>query len=113
PALRQANRSSQSRPILERLRKAFVRLHIAKRYLPQSAMGKAIQYALGQWEGFDVFVRDGRLELDNNHVENAIRPTAVGKRNWLFVGNAQAGARSAILYTVIEACRRRGIDPYG
>lgn len=113
PALRQANRSSQSRPILERLRKAFVRLEIRRRYLPQSAMGKAIQYALGQWEGFDVFVRDGRVELDNNHVENAIRPTAVGKRNWLFVGNAEAGERSAILYTVIEACRRRGIDPYG
>jgi transposase len=45
-------------------------------------------------------------------VENAIRPTAIGKKNWLFIGDGQAGERSAILYTVIESCRRRGIDPY-
>jgi transposase len=44
--------------------------------------------------------------------ENAIRPTAIGKRNWLFIGDAQAGQRSAIIYTVIESCRRRGLDPY-
>jgi transposase len=45
-------------------------------------------------------------------VENAIRPTAIGKKNWLFIGDGQAGERSAILYTVIESCRHRGIDPY-
>ena len=48
----------------------------------------------------------------NNLVENAIRPTAVGKKNWLFIGEEEAGQRSAILYTVIESCRRREIDPY-
>jgi hypothetical protein len=47
-----------------------------------------------------------------NLVENAIRPTAVGKKNWLFVGDADAGQRSAIIYTLIESCRRRGLDPY-
>ena len=45
-------------------------------------------------------------------MENAIRPTALGKKNWLFVGEAQAGQRSAILYTVMESCRRRGVEPY-
>jgi hypothetical protein len=45
-------------------------------------------------------------------VENAIRPTALGKKNWLFVGEANAGERSAIIYTIIESCRRRGLDPY-
>jgi hypothetical protein len=55
---------------------------------------------------------DGRVEIDNNGVENAIRPTAVGKKNWLFIGAAEAGERSAIIYTVIESCRRRGLDPY-
>jgi hypothetical protein len=45
-------------------------------------------------------------------VENAIRPTAIGKKNWLFFGEAHAGERGAIIYTVIESCRRRGIDPY-
>jgi hypothetical protein len=55
---------------------------------------------------------DGRVEIDNNLVENAIRPTALGKKNWLFVGEAGAGQRGAILYSVIESCRRRKIDPY-
>ncbi len=50
-------------------------------------------------------------ELDNNEVENAIRPTSVGKKNWLFIGDAEAGERSAILFTIIEACRSRVIDP--
>ena len=52
------------------------------------------------------------MEIDNNLVENAIRPTAVGKKNWLFVGEAGAGQRGAILYTLIESCRRRWIDPH-
>ena len=52
------------------------------------------------------------MEIDNNLVENAIRPTAVGKKNWLFVGEADAGQRSAIIYTVIETCRRQGLNPY-
>jgi hypothetical protein len=50
--------------------------------------------------------------LDNNLVENAIRPTAIGKKSWLFIGDADAGQRSAIIYTVIENCRRRGLDPF-
>ena len=45
-------------------------------------------------------------------MENAIRPTAIGKKNWLFIGQAEAGERSAIIYTVIESCRRRGLNPY-
>ena len=59
-----------------------------------------------------VYLDDGRVEIDNNLVENAIRPTAIGKKNWLFVGEAGAGQRGAILYSVIESCRRRKIDPY-
>ena len=55
----------------------------------------------------------GRIEIDNNLVENAIRPTALGKKNWLFIGEATVGDRGVILYTVIESCRRRGLDPYG
>jgi hypothetical protein len=52
------------------------------------------------------------VHLEHNQIENAIRPTALGKRNWLFFGEAGAGERGAILYTVIESCRRQGIDPY-
>jgi transposase len=112
PRLRQAIRSSQSRIIFHRLHCALVRLTKSRRYLPQSAMGKAISYALGQWQGLTAWLEDGRVELDNNRVENSIRPTAIGKKNWLFIGGAEAGERSAILYTIIEACRRQRIDPF-
>jgi transposase len=76
-----------------------------------SLLGTAISYALGQWAGMTGYPEDGRVEIDNNLVENAIRPTALGK-NWLFVGEAGAGQRGAILYSIIETCRRRKIDPY-
>jgi hypothetical protein len=59
-----------------------------------------------------VYLGDGQLEIDNNLCENAIRPTAVGKKNWLFIGEAEAGQRSAIIYTIIESCKRRGLEPY-
>ena len=59
-----------------------------------------------------IYLGDGMVEIDNNLVENSIRPTAIGKKNWLFFGDAEAGQRSAILYTIIESCRRRGINPY-
>ena len=58
------------------------------------------------------FLEDGRIEIDHNLIENGIRPSALGKKNWLFIGNAQAGDRSAILYTLIECCRRRDLAPF-
>lgn len=112
PALREAVRAHQSRPIVQRIHQALVRLKVTGRFLPQSVMGGAMDYALSQWPTLTVFLEDGRIEIDNNLVENAIRPTAVGKKNWLFVGEAQAGERGAILYSVIESCRRRGLDPH-
>jgi transposase len=109
PALRQAVRSAHSALIVRRLGRALVA--IRGKHLPQSALGRAITYALDQWPTLERFLEDGRLEIDNNTVENAIRPTAVGKKNWLFIGAADAGQRGAILYTIVESCRRRGIDP--
>jgi transposase len=109
PSLREAVRSWQSAPILRRLHAALIKLR--NRFLPQSGMGKAIAYILEQWPALQRFAEDGRVEIDNNGVENAIRPTAVGKKNWLFIGAADAGERGAILYTIVESCRRRGINP--
>lgn len=82
------------------------------RHLPQGGIGKAIAYALNQWPMLVRYVEDGRIEIDNNLCENAIRPTAVGKKNWLFIGAEGAGWKSAVLYSIIESCRRRGIEPY-
>jgi hypothetical protein len=97
--------------IIQRIHRALSRIKLKGRQLPQSALGRAIDYTLTMWPMLLVYIEDGRVEIDNNPVENAIRPTAIGKKNWLFIGEAEAGQRSAILFTIIEACRSRGIDP--
>lgn len=112
PKLRQALRASQSRPVVERIQRALLRLKCSGRHLPQNLLAQAIEYTLSQWPTLEVYLKDGRVELDNNLVENAIRPTAIGKKNWLFIGEANAGERSAIIYTLVENCRRRGFDPF-
>ena len=110
PDERASVRAAESRMVVERFHRVLLRVRLTR--LPKSLLGTAIAYALGQWAGMTVFLGDGRVEIDNNLVENAIRPTALGKKNWLFVGEAGAGQRGAILYSVIESCRRRKIDPY-
>jgi transposase len=112
PTLRARTRALASRPAIERLHHALKHWKSKHRFLPKSNMGKAIDYALGQWSSLLLYLDDGRLEIDNNLVENSIRPTAIGKKNWLFIGDANAGERGAILYTIVESCRRRGLDPY-
>ena len=109
PNLRQAVRSAQTAMILARIGKVM-RLKLGQ-YRPTSPTGKAIAYTLGLWQELQRFRDDGRLEIDNNLVENAIRPTAIGKRNWLFIGHPDAGDRSAILYTLLANCRRLDINP--
>lgn len=110
PALRAAVRQHQSAPVMARLRKAMEL--IRRKTLPEGLLGKAIDYMLVRWESFTRFLTDGRLEIDNNLIENAIRPTAIGKKNWLFIGAPEAGERSAIIYTLLGCCRRQGINPY-
>jgi len=111
--LRQVKRSSHSRMIVERIGALLRRWQKQHVFLPQSLMGKAVAYTLTLWPHLQEFLEDGRAEIDNNQVKNAIRPTAIGKKNWLFIGEADAGQTSAILFTIIEACRRRQIDPRG
>jgi transposase len=110
PALRQAHRRAHSRMVVERLERALPLLR--PRYLPKSPMGQAISYALNQWPTLVGFLDHGEVEIDNNLVENAIRPTAIGKKNWLFFGSEEAGQRSAVIYTLIENCRRHGVEPH-
>jgi transposase len=112
PRLRAAVRAHQARPIYQRLYRALTGLKLKRRYLPRTGMGLAVDYILNLWPLLGVYLDDGRIEIDQNLCENAIRPTALGKRNWLFIGHAEAGERSAILYTIVECCRRRGLDPY-
>jgi len=108
PHLREAIRASQARPILCRI-KSFL-LKIRPQHLPQSLLGKASTYALGVWSGFEAYLSDGRVELDNNLVENAIRPTKLGAKNWLFIGSQRGGELAALAYTLIENCKRYGVN---
>jgi transposase len=111
PRLREAERNARARPVLKRLR-GIIDIYTDK-VLPQSLLGKALTYARNQWEQLEQFVTAGQVEIDNNLVENAIRPTAVGKKNWLFMGSAEAGERNAVIYTLMANCRMHGIEPYG
>jgi transposase len=81
------------------------------RVLPASTLGKAVRYFLNEYTAMAGYLRDGRFEVDNNLVENDVRPAAVGRRRWLFIGHPDAGWRSAVIYTIIQSCRRRGINP--
>lgn len=110
PAARQARRASHSRMVVARLKRALEKL--APRYLPKSPLGQAIGYALNQWPLLERFLEHGEVEIDNNLVENAIRPSAVGKKNWLFFGSAEAGTRNAVVLTLVQNCRMHGVDPY-
>lgn len=107
---RKAVRIEKAKPILEALRPRLEA--VREKSLPQSPLGKAARYALNEWGALTRYLEDGRLEIDNNLTENAIRPSAVGKKNWLFIGHPEAGWRAAVTYTLIASCRRRRIEPW-
>jgi transposase len=109
PAQRQVFRQQQAPAIWEALQARAVELQ--PKFLPKSTIGSALRYFLGEYQALTGYLRDGRYEMDNNLIENSIRPSAIGKRRWLFIGHPQAGWRSAVIYSILVSCRRRGINP--
>ena len=114
--LRKSNSSNDERYIARKESKIILK-EIKKlldtglmEYLPQSLTGKAITYTLTLWKELERYADTGHIEIDNNLVENAIRPTAIGKKNWLFFGSPDSGQQSAIIYSILETCRKLGID---
>ena len=79
---------------------------------PQQKLGQAIQYSLRHWKELNHYLKDGKIEIDNNLVENAIRPFAVGRKNWLFCGSPRGAKAGAILYSLLETCKANNVDPY-
>ncbi len=79
--------------------------------LPKSGLGQACASLLSHWAPLTAHLQHSQTRLDNNLVENAIRPSAVGKKNWLFIGHPDAGQRSAIIYSLVVSCQRHEIDP--
>jgi len=108
PALRGAARARRAVPILARLEK-ILRV-LLPRHRPKSPMGRTLSYALSRWPDLRASVTDGRVELDNNLVENDIRPLKLGAKNSLFVGSAEVGHLYAAGYTLVENAERYGLD---
>ena len=79
---------------------------------PKGLLGKAISYALNQWDRLIKYIDDGRLKIDNNLTENAIRPFVVGRKNWLFSGTPKGANASAMLYSLIESAKANGLETY-
>lgn len=85
---------------------------LAPQVLPQSLLGKAVHYTLGQWPKLTTFLRHGEVPLDNNRCENAIRPFVVGRKGWLFSDTVKGAIASANLYSIVETAKANGIEPH-
>lgn len=79
---------------------------------PKSAIAKALQYSIGRWHELKVYTTDGKLKIDNNPVENSIRPIAIGRKNYLFAGSHEAAQRSAVLYSLMGTCKLHNVNPF-
>lgn len=108
PEARLAARQDKARPVLDRFKAWLDRQSIA----PQSLLGKAIHYALAEWPRLIVYIEDGRIHIDNNLVENAIRPFAVGRKSWLFSATQDGATASANLYSLVASARANGHNEY-
>jgi transposase len=110
PEAKRAVRQARSRPLLEDL-KAWLE-GLQPQVLPKSLLGRAVAYTLGQWDKLLRYLDDGRLSIDNNLAERAIKPFVIGRKNWLFC-NTPSGARaSAILYSLIVTAKANGLAPF-
>ena len=107
---RQRIRLEKSKPLLDALHQWMI-LH-RQRITDGSATAKALDYSLRRWGALTRFVQNGHLPIDNNHIENQIRPIAIGRNNWLFAGSLRAGKRGAAVMSLIQSAKLNGHDPY-
>ena len=105
-----ARRQTESRPIYEALR-AWVEEEF-RNNLSKEAIGKALHYANNELPQLEIYLRDGRVEIDNNRIENAIRPLALGRKNYLFSGSHEAAQRAAMMYSFFASCKTMELNPW-
>jgi transposase len=111
PAERRQGRLQKAPAIWLAMKRRAEAIRDDPRVLPKSTLGNAVRYLLNEYTALVGYLRDGQFEIDSNLVENDVRPSAVGKKRWLFIGHPDAGWRSAVIYTLIQSCRRYGINP--
>jgi len=107
---RKKMRQEESMPVLTEL-KEFLAENISV-VPPKSAMGKAIAYTTNIWSNLERYVEDGRYEIDNNTIENTIRPLALGRKNYLFAGSHKAAQRAAMMYSFFATCKINDVEPF-
>ena len=107
-AQRQAARMEHALPLLNE----FETWLAGQSFLPKSLIGKALTYTRNQWSALNRYVESGELSIDNSPAERAMRPVAIGRKNWLFVGSPAAGDRAAILMSLIASCKANGVEPW-
>ena len=103
-------RQQQAVPVLKAVKDWMVAEY--PKVLPKSPIGQAMSYCLPRWEKLSIYTTDAGLQIDNNGVENAIRPVAIGRKNYLFAGSHEAAQRAAMVYSLFATCRLHGINPY-
>lgn len=109
PDMRARVRQAKAGPVLDDLHAWFAAT--LRRISSKSDLAGAIRYALARWEALSRYLADGRLEPDNNPVERAIRPLAIGRKNWMFAGSDQGGHRAAAIASLVATARLNGVDP--
>jgi len=92
--------------------KVWMQKQYANLTLKKSPIAQPLAYCLPRWERLCIYTTDARLQIDNNLVENAIRPIAVGKKNYLFAGSHEVAQRAAMIYSLVSTCKLHDIDPY-
>lgn len=107
---RQAYRQAHAQPALQRLKEWLDELQ--KTVLGNSGAAKALSYTLRRWDALSRYADDGRFPIDNNPIENAIRPIALGRKNWLFAGSERAGQRAAAIMSLLATAKANGLDPH-
>ena len=103
-------RSKEAVPVLEELGKWMKAQYIET--LPKSPIGKALAYSIERWGKLSIYTTDGLLCIDNNPVENSIRPVAIGRKNYLFCGSHEAAKRTAMLYSLLGTCKLHNVNPF-
>lgn len=103
-------RHRQALPILQHLGQWMKDQY--QQILPKSVIGKALAYSILRWDKLSLYTQDGQLKIDNNAVENSIRPVALGRKNYLFCGSHEAARRSAMLYSLLGTAKLHDIEPY-
>jgi transposase len=103
-------RQQQARPVLDKI-EAWLKEHLMQ-VTPKSAIGLAIAYTLNLWPRLIRYIDDGRLQIDNNLIENSIRPVALGRKNYLFAGSHDAAQNAAMIYSFLATCKINNIEPF-